>query len=137
MLKGTYDSQYYKRDTGNLVFVYVVTGNKAEMAQYEEAQGEHYTENEETGDPLFFTTDYAGPSCDLLITSKGNVIVDTSEMDQIGSLLKQCDDPALKSEVAKLGAAQLMAGITKKKSVVESSMPQATPANLPDDVDGI
>lgn len=79
----------YRNAKGTLVFVYTVAGNEKALAQFAEAQGEFHVEDEETGMPLWFTTRFIGKSGELIITSKGKVVADMSEFDQVRSLVEQ------------------------------------------------
>jgi hypothetical protein len=76
----------YRSKKGNIVFTYLVNGTEKSLAAYEEAVGENIRHDEETGKPLFFTTRYSGDNVNLLITSNGRVVVDTSEFDKAASL---------------------------------------------------
>jgi len=79
---------YRAPKTGNPVFVYTVSGNEADLAAYEEAQGEHFR-TDENGQPLWFTVRCIGDSGELIITSKGNIVADMSRFDQAASLASQ------------------------------------------------
>lgn len=77
----------YKKSSGKVIFVYHVSGDQAQLDQFETIQGEHYrTDN---GTPVWFTDRYIGESCPLLITSKDKIVADTSEFDKANSLVKQ------------------------------------------------
>ena len=121
-MKGTFKRSYRSKKTGNTVFVYAVNGSDADMSAFEEAQGEFFVEDQETGEVLWFTTNFAGKHCDLLVTAKGNVIADMSAFDQANSLAKQYGGN-LGIELAK-SAAQLLLGT----SAEEAPAPVATPA---------
>jgi hypothetical protein len=80
--------QYRKPVTGQLVYVYEVTGSTQEMEDYKEAQGEHFREDEVTGSALFFTVrPFITPSGVLGISQKGDVYQDTSELDKIEAIV--------------------------------------------------
>jgi hypothetical protein len=79
----------YRSKKGNVVFVYAVKGTQKSLEAYEEATGEQFRTDEESGEPLFFTTRYAGDSINLLITSNNRVVVDTAEFDKAASLASQ------------------------------------------------
>ena len=99
----------YRSKNGTPTFVYEVEGSKAELEAYQEAQGVHYREDEDTGKPLFFTTRFAGNRIDLIVTASGNVIPDTSEMDKANSLAEQFDGK-LGDAIAAEAARKLMSG---------------------------
>jgi hypothetical protein len=79
----------YRSKNGNPTFVYGVSGNATELAEFEAAQGDYHRVDEETGTPLWFTTRCVGPSGKLIITSNGNVVPDMSAFDQAASLAQQ------------------------------------------------
>lgn len=96
----------YKSKNGNVVFVYKVTGKAADLATFQEAQGEFYVEDPTNG-PLWFTTKCVGQECPLLITTNGRVCADTSAFDQAASLAAQYGGN-LGQELAKHAAAMLL-----------------------------
>ncbi len=88
-MKATYQRQYRKSGTGNLVFVYNVSGTPEQLAAFKAAKGAHYKEDENKV-PLFFCTRYAGKVVELRETKdKTNWVADTSELDQMKSLVDQ------------------------------------------------
>jgi hypothetical protein len=96
-----YVSSYPKRaKNGTLVdvFVYAVAGTKSELADYKKAKGEDYREDKETGEPLFYSLNYVGEQCPLIITTNGNVVADTSAMRKARNLVDQ--NPNLRAEVS-------------------------------------
>jgi hypothetical protein len=97
---------YRSSKTGNTVFVYGVTGTKAEIASFQEIQGEFYVEDAVNG-PLWFTTKCVGQQCPLIITSNGRICADTSAFDQAASLAAQYGGN-LGQEHARAAAQQLM-----------------------------
>ena len=125
MLKAKKIRSYTKAGTGNTVFVYAVSGTPEELARYKEAQGANYKEDE-NGNPLFFTTNFAGDSCDLIITQKNKVIADMSDFAAAASLSKQFGGN-LGQELARAAAEKLLGH-------KQASVPQSVPAkeDLPD-----
>ena len=101
---------YRQRNTGNVVFVYRVKGTDTEMQQYEEIQGEHFVQDEKSGDVLWFTTKCVGNKGTLIITPNGKVVPDMSAFDQAASLAEQFGGN-LGQELAR-SAAQLLLGTT-------------------------
>ena len=96
-------------------FRYVVTGTKDELQKYEEIKGEYHRTNE-AGDPLFFSQNFVGQSCELKFTLEGDkVYPDTSELDIAKNLISQ-NDGALATEMAKLVASHLLSGATARPS---------------------
>lgn len=103
----------YKKSDGKggvrTVFVYEVNGNEAAIAEYKKSQGDHYVQDDDTGKSLFFTIDFAGDNGSLIITSKGEAIVDTEEYDKAASQVAQAGGN-LGEEIAKIAAQRLMGG---------------------------
>lgn len=115
-----FNNSYPKRDkNGKMqdVFVYGVKGTAQELADYKKAKGDQYREDKETGRPLHFSLSYVGETCDLLITSNGNVVADNSKMRKAANLVGQYD--FLKDQLA----AQLLEslGINRSSSRSNSS----------------
>ena len=112
MLKGKFVGQYRSSKTGNLVFKYDVIGK--EVADYEASKGSNVRHNDDTGNPLFFTTRYSGDNINFIKTNpevgEGEWIVDTSEMDKLTSLAES--NPMLKEEIAKHMLAQILKAST-------------------------
>ena len=100
---------------GQMVFVFHVTGTEAELEQYKKAQGENYREDEETGHPLAFTTNYPGPECNMLITRNGKAVMDTSELDRMASLSKRFGGN-MGQEIAKMAADRFVSKFMKAPS---------------------
>ena len=97
----TYVSSYPKKaKNGNIVdvFVYEVNGTQSELADYKKAKGEDYREDKETGKVLFYSLNYVGEVCPLIITTNGNVVADTSAMRKAKNLVEQ--NPMLRAEVS-------------------------------------
>ena len=100
----------YKKSNKNggvsTVFRYIVKGTPEDLTKYTEAQGNFYRENDEK-QPLFFSNRFVGNTGKLLITAQGKVAVDSSEMDQLSSLINQ-HPGALGDALAKAGAEMLL-----------------------------
>lgn len=93
MLKINYLSQYRKKaeagKESKLVFVFKISGDKKELAEYKKIKGTNYKENEDK-QPIFFTTRFPGQSADLRKNADAtDYVADTSRMDQIISLTEQ------------------------------------------------
>lgn len=90
-MKGTYHNSYPKRaKNGNTVdvFVYTVTGTTDELDAFKDAQGANYRTTDD-GKPLYFTLNYISDNVELVFTSNGNVVVDTSSLRKAANLAKQ------------------------------------------------
>jgi len=105
----SFSNSYPKRSakTGKLVdvFVYHVKGTAQELADYKKAKGEQYREDQDSGHPLFYSVNYVGENCPLIITTNGNVVADTSMMRKANNLI--ASNSFLKDEVSRLIVEQL------------------------------
>lgn len=79
----------YRNKKGTLVFRYKVSGSPSAMEAFEEAQGEYYVQDQETGDVLYFTPRFAGKTATLIVTDEGRAYIDMSELEQQASLISQ------------------------------------------------
>jgi hypothetical protein len=79
----------YRNKKGTLVFRYKVSGSPSALQAYEDSQGEYYTVDDKTGDPLFFTPRFAGKTATLVVTDEGRAYVDMSELEQQASIIAQ------------------------------------------------
>ncbi len=105
-MKLKFQRSYRKPGTGQLVFVYTVTGSDAQLAQYKEIQGENYRATED-GEPLYFSTRSIPDGTALAVTQNNRVVPDMSKFDQAASLAAQYGGN-LGQELAKVAAANLM-----------------------------
>lgn len=72
-----------------LTFVYIVSGPKESLDHYAETQGEFFRESED-GKALFFTTRFAGESCDFVCKQdESGWYPDTSALDIQVALAEQ------------------------------------------------
>jgi len=93
-MKAVFKNSYPKRTKNNTVvdvFVYGVEGTDDELLAYEDAKGSEYREDSETGQPLFFSLNYVGEVCPMIITTNGNVVADTSQLRKAANLVGQYD----------------------------------------------
>lgn len=92
-LKAQFKRNYKKRttikgqDTVITVFVYNVSGSDEELQKFEEVQGSNYKIDDETGKPLYFTTNYISDNVELTITENNKVVVDDSDFAKIKSMV--------------------------------------------------
>ena len=135
-MKAVFLRNYRKANTGNVVFVYKVTGNKEELAKYKTAQGEYYTEDAKDG-ILWFSPQFVGQSVELLITSKGKVVADMSKFDMAQSLVNQYQG-ALGAEIAKQAVSMLLGSeFGATQSVPASETPQIGAPQESEDLDNL
>jgi hypothetical protein len=118
-MKASYLRQYRKPETGNVVFVYTVSGTNEELSAYKDAQGSNYVEDKDSGTPLFFSVNYVGNKAGVIITDGGKAILDTSRLDQLSSLANQAKG-AVATELARLAAMEILG--------MNPSAPISTPA---------
>jgi len=88
MLTGKFKRKYRSK-AGNNVFVYTVSGNEKELSSYQDAQGDNFILDEESGKPLFFTTRYVDDNIELDITQNNNVVVKDDELSKLQSMVQQ------------------------------------------------
>ena len=114
---------YRKQGTGNVVFVYEVSGNKQELEAFAEAQGSHHVIDDKSGKPLWFTTNCVGDNAKLIITSTGNVVADMSAFDKANSIAQQYGGN-LGAELARAAAQQLLGTSTPEETVADVAQAQ-------------
>lgn len=134
-MKAVFLRNYRKANTGNVVFVYKVTGSKQQMEQYKTAQGEYYTEDAKDG-ILWFSPQFVGQSVELLITSKGKVVADMSKFDMAQSLVNQYQG-ALGAEIAKQAVSMLLGSEFGPQSVPASEPIQIEEPKESEDLDNL
>jgi hypothetical protein len=80
-----------KRKDGTIKdrFVFEVQGSEKDIAEYKKAQGDFYTEDKKNGKPLYYTDKCAQDGTKLIITEKGKVIADDTEMRKAKSIVAQ------------------------------------------------
>lgn len=116
----------YVNAKGNDVFRYKVTGSPEAMQAYEEAQGDYYRVDEETGNVLYFSSRFIGETGTLIINSENNKIyADMSEFKKVASLSSQFGGQ-LGAEIAKQAVGRLLgksnpASVATKEAQTETS----------------
>ena len=121
MLKGKFEGQY-RNANGTLVFKYGISGKADNIEAYEASKGDYLRHSDASGNALFFTTRYTGDNIKLTVTSEGEWIVDTSDIDKMTSLAEQ--NPMLKEAIAN----RLLDDILKTNSTVPASQPEVVSA---------
>lgn len=124
-MKITFLRNYRKAETGNMVYVYGVSGTPEQLEAFKEAQGDNYKVDEETGAVLWFSTRYIGDAGQLSISRNGKVFADTSEFDKANSLCEQYKGTALGDQLARVMAEKLLDSLGGGKT----SAPVAKPAS--------
>lgn len=130
-MKATFNNSYPKRaKNGNMidVFVYHVSGTAQELADYKEVRGVQYREDGTTGQPLFFSLNYVGETVDLMITTNGNVVADTSNLRKANNLVQQYD--FLKEQLAAQLLSQIGFGNVKRNVNNSVGQQQPTEGNI-------
>jgi hypothetical protein len=127
-MKINYLNSYPKRGKNNKmvdVFVYGVDGTDEQLAEYKRVKAEQYREDKDTGVPLFFSLNYVGEICPLIITTNGNVVADTSVMRKAANLVANNDflkDQVSTAVMDMLGLANSGMGTTRKAVKVEDKV---------------
>jgi hypothetical protein len=109
-MKAKFSRSYRKADNNGgyrNVFTYTVTGSNAELDTFRDTQGSNLREDE-NGNPLYFTVNYAGETISLIQTSKGNWIADTSAFAQAEGMLGNFTHPAMIAAMSGIIAKQLL-----------------------------
>lgn len=88
-MKAKLQGSYRKKDTGNRVFRYVVSGTQQELDLYAECVGDNLVMDDTTGKPLYFTTRYIADDINLIVTSEKKVVTDDTELSKLQSLVEQ------------------------------------------------
>lgn len=95
MLKATKSGLYKKRvikegkESVITVWRYQVEGTEKELADFEQAQGDYHRLDEQTGKPLWFTTQFVGNSTTLTVTENGRIVADNSHLEELASMVQQ------------------------------------------------
>lgn len=110
------------------VFVYALSGTQAEIEAYGKAQGDNLRTDEKTGAPLLFVTRFGGNNADIVVTQKGDYILDMSKFRQAASLANQFDGK-LGDAIANQAAAQLL-------GAAFSNTPATVTADAPSEIEG-
>ena len=123
----------YRSKAGNRTFVYGVSGTESELTQFAAIHGEYQRTDDESGEPLWFTTKCIGDAGKLIITTNGNVVPDMSAFDAAASMAEQYGGN-LGQELAK-SAAQLLLSNKAPAPAVAAPAPVAVAENT--DVDDL
>ena len=130
-MKGTKIRQY-RKDNGNLVHVYAVSGTAEELDNYSDLQGDNLVMEEST--PLWFTVQFAGQECELIASSKGNIIANNQTIDEAVSIAEQYKGTPLGDAVANKLAEQLVGGLFASK---KTSTPAAVTSSSEEGLDNL
>lgn len=125
----------YRNKKGTLVFRYTVKGKPDALKAYEEAQGEYYTEDSNTGEPLYFTSRFCGKTCDLIVTDEGKIYPDMSELEQQASLVAQFGGNLGQSMADEIARKLTGRGSSANRAVAKSSDEDAD-NNAEEGIDG-
>lgn len=88
-MKATFIRQYRKRETGNMVFVYALSGTPEQIVAHKKFKGKFSIVDEKTKEVLIFENRFHGPNCELVANEKNEWRVDTTKADQLKSLVDQ------------------------------------------------
>lgn len=102
-------SNQYTKAGGSVVFVYVLTGSKEELADYKTVQATNYRENEQK-EPLYFTNQPCTVGTQLTKTTKGTFVVQRDLEAQVTNF-----ENAKNIAAAKLAAMQEFLGLSKQQ----------------------
>ena len=111
----------YISQKGNKTFRYKVTGTPDALEAYQQAQGDYYRVDEETGNVLWFTTRYAGEKGTLVVSDSGKIYADMTEFNKIASLTEQFGGE-LGKEIARQAVERLLKGSTTTIQIVKKTI---------------
>ena len=127
----------YRSQSGKTVFTYQVTGKTADIESYKEYCGDNLREDDSTGAPLYFTTQFAGENATLAPNQDGTKFyVDRSEDDKINSLIEQHAGSALGIALANAKAQELISAM-RKSTPVAAPVTKTTEEKAADDLGGL
>jgi hypothetical protein len=127
----------YRSQSGKTVFTYQVTGKAADIESYKEYCGDNLREDDSTGAPLYFTTQFAGENATLAPNQDGTKFyVDRSEDDKINSLIEQHAGSALGVALANAKAQELINAM-RKSTPVAAPVTKTTEEKTTDDLGGL
>jgi 2,4-dienoyl-CoA reductase-like NADH-dependent reductase (Old Yellow Enzyme family) len=124
----------YTSKSGKDMFIYVITNATAEeKAKMREIKGAYYREDA-SGNPLFYSTRYVGPECEVVITTNDNIIISDSNLKKMKSLAAQTGADLGSAVAAQLGAQfvnMMLPGRTTASVPAASVKPAEEPAAEP------
>ncbi len=127
----------YRSQSGKTVFTYQVTGKAGDLESYKEYCGDNLREDDSTGAPLYFTTQFAGENATLAPNQDGTKFyVDRSEDDKINSLIEQHAGSALGIALANAKAQELINAM-RKSTPVAAPVTKTTEEKTTDDLGGL
>jgi hypothetical protein len=127
----------YRSQSGKTVFTYQVTGKAADIESYKEYCGDNLREDDTTGSPLYFTTQFAGENATLAPNQDGDkYYVDRTEDDKINSLIEQHAGSALGVALANAKAQELINAM-RKSTPVAAPVTKTTEEKTTDDLGGL
>jgi hypothetical protein len=88
-LTGKFQRKYRKAVTGTTVFVYNVSGSEQDLQKFQDAEGDNYRLDEQTGKPIWFTTRFIDDNIELEITQNNRVVAKDDDISKLASLVQQ------------------------------------------------
>lgn len=121
----------FPRD-GRTMFVYTVSGTKAEIEDYKEVVGDNlkHQDDDDTKAPLFFTYKFAGVQGQLTKSKDWGYVIDRSEENTNLAVMAKYTGTPLEKEMARRMAdreEQRMFGKVVTQQAVETPTPEPTP----------
>lgn len=104
------------------VFWYALTGKAEDIAEYERIQTEagYEVRRNDKGQPIFFSTKYAGKFTKVKITVNGKVVLDDLDMRRLSALANSTKG-VVQQQIAQQGVAMLLGNLFKSSAPTESS----------------
>jgi len=119
----------YRNANRNIVHRYTVSGTESEIARYEAVQGERLRVDENTGKPLYFTTNGTlGKSADLSFSQDGTrVYAVNAQVTMLESVANQFGNSAFGDAIRQQAAQAIINQVIGTQTVVAQQQMVSTP----------
>ena len=136
MLKAKLSTYYRSQKTGQIVFVYFVTGSEEEMAAFEVAKKSYFRKDAD-GNVLHFSpralSNNRAEVVNLTITSNGNIVAD--DLNKVLSQNEKLEDYILKEQAKVLAIQALSRGGMRNLTDLTASQPGLAPTEFTEAVE--
>lgn len=122
-ITGKYKQKFTNKNTGSIRFLYTISGTEAALEAYKAAEGDYYSEDKDTGKPLYYSNRYSGEFIELGITEAGKIFVNDEEIAKLASLAEQ--NPLLADAIANRMLDKLLGGKSAAQPAAKAVEPTA------------
>lgn len=123
-MKGKFMNYYRSKNAGVPMFLYIVDATEEEKTQLLDNPDVKNCSEDENGKLLFHSQQFAGNQVEILISERtGFPFIDKSEDAKLESIMKGQPD-AVKQEIAKIKAQEILNSLKKSTSRVSSNTPE-------------